>query len=120
MLKILSPEISYNEKKKRDHKDFLIKVVQIFLIGQFIILGLLIFGIIGAFITFHALGNDFSIEGLKLVIHFVSLYITSVIVELIAMLNYIISRVFDTSITGLVELYKDKESSSKEESKKDK
>lgn len=38
---------------------------------------------------------------------FVSIYITSVVIELIAMLKCIVTNVFDTSITSLVELYKD-------------
>ena len=35
LVKILSPEITENEKKKREHKDELINIVKIFLIVQF-------------------------------------------------------------------------------------
>ena len=56
---------------------------------------------------FHGVKNDLDLEDIKLIINFISLYITSVVIELIALLKYIVSNVFDTSITGLVEIYKD-------------
>lgn len=118
LLKILSPEIKYNEKKKRKHKDKLISIIKVFLICQFIILLFLLFGIITMIFVFHGLKNDLEFSYLELIIKFVSLYVTSVVAELIAMLYFIVSNVFDTSITGLVELYKDatnKNESSKEQ-----
>lgn len=57
--------------------------------------------------VFHGLNNDLDLEYIKEIIKFISLYITSVVVELVAMLKYIVKNVFDTSITGLVEFYKD-------------
>ncbi len=57
--------------------------------------------------VFHGLGNNLDLSYIDIIIKFVSVYITSVVVELIAMLHYIVSKVFDTSITGLVEIYKD-------------
>lgn len=107
LIKILSPEITNNELKKREHKDALIGIVQKFLIFQFIIMLSLLFGIIIMIFVFHGIGNDLDLKYIKVIINFVSLYITSVVVELIAMLKYIVSNVFDTSITGLVEIYKD-------------
>lgn len=56
---------------------------------------------------FHGLRNDLDINYLEVIIKFISIYITSVVAELIAMLYFIVSNVFDTSITGLVEVYKD-------------
>lgn len=108
LLKILSPEITKNEDKKRTHKDKLINIVQLFLIFQFIILLVLVFGTITMIFVFHWKENDLELSYVNAIIKFISVYITSVVVELIAMLNYIVSKVFDTSITGLVELYKDK------------
>lgn len=107
LIKILSPEITKNEDKKREHKDSLINIVKTFLIVQFCILFALIFGVLAMIFVFHGLNNELSLDYIKEIIKFVSLYITSVVVELIAMLRYIVSNVFDTSITGLVEFYKD-------------
>lgn len=107
LLKILSPQIEHNEDKKRIHKDKLISIIKIFLVCQFIILLFLLFGIITMIFVFHGLKNDLELSYLELIVKFVSLYITSIVAELIAMLHFIVSNVFDTSITGLVELYKD-------------
>lgn len=107
LIKILSPEITKNEDRKRQHKNDLINIVKIFLIAQFITLFFLLFGIIIMIFIFHGMGNDLELSYIKTIIGFISVYITSVVVELIAMLKYIVSNVFDTSITGLVEFYKD-------------
>lgn len=114
LVKILSPEITNNEEKKREHKDKLINIVKIFLIFQFSILMILLFGIIIAIFVFHGLKNDFELSYIETIIKFVGAYITSVVIELIAMLKYIVSNVFDTSITGLVEMYKDATSKEQE------
>lgn len=107
LLKILSPEITRNEEKRREHKDQLMNIVKKFLIFQFAILSVLLIGIIVTIFVFHGLKNDIDIKYLKTIIKFVSVYISSVVVEIIAMLHSIVKNVFDTSITGLVELYKD-------------
>lgn len=46
--------------------------------------------------------NDSTI---KIVFSYLGAYMTSVIVELIAMLNFIVKRVFDTSISGLADSF---------------
>lgn len=107
LIKILSPEIRKNEDKKRKHKDKLISIVKIFLICQFLILMCLLFGVTIMVFIFHGLNNDLGLDYLEIIIKFISIYITSVVAELIAMLYFIVSNVFDTSITGLVEVYKD-------------
>lgn len=107
LVKILSPQIEQNEQEKRKHKEKLISIVKIFLICQFFILMCLLFGIVTMTFVFHGTKNDLDLSYLELLTKFVSLYITSVVAELIAMLYFIVSNVFDTSITGLVELYKD-------------
>ena len=58
--------------------------------------------------VFHGVGKELDLSYINTIVKLISVYITSVVAELIAMLNYIVSKVFDTSITGLVELYKDK------------
>lgn len=108
LLKILSPEITKNEDKKREHKDILIKLVKIFLAFQFFIVTVLVLGTIIMVFVFHGVGKEMDLSYINTIVKLISVYITSVVAELIAMLNYIVSKVFDTSITGLVELYKDK------------
>lgn len=124
LIEILSPQLSANESKKREHKNQLIKIVKIFLIFQFLLLLFLLVGTLVMIFVFHALKNDLKLSYINAIVKFIGFYITSVVVELIAMLNYIVSNVFDTSITGLVELFKDATSNSntnnKENSNKDK
>lgn len=108
LLKILSPEITKNEDKKREHKDILINLVKIFLAFQFFIVTVLVLGTIIMVFVFHGVGKELDLSYINTIVKLISVYITSVVAELIAMLNYIVSKVFDTSITGLVELYKDK------------
>lgn len=117
LVKILSPEITENEKKKRAHKDTLINIVKIFLISQFILLAVLIIGTIVMIFVFHGLKNDLELSYIDIIIKFICAYITSVVVEVIAMLKFIVENVFDTSITGLVEFYKDKTKEKEEENK---
>lgn len=107
LIKILSPELEANEDKKRKHKDSLVNIVRNFLYIHFVVLALLLFLIIGFIFYFHYTNNDLDISYINTIIKFVTVYIASVIAEVIAMLKYIVSNVFDTSISGLVELYKD-------------
>ena len=107
LIKILSPEITENENKKRKHKDTLINMIKIFLISQLCVVGILTIGIITMVFVFHGLANDIALKYINMMFKFVSVYITSVVVELIAMLNYVVKNVFDTSITQLVESYKE-------------
>lgn len=105
LLGTLAPEVSKNEEKKRDHKDKLIKYVSIFLGTQFIIIFILIMIVIVSIIVFHALKNDFSSGIINMLFAFFGTYITSVIVELIFILKYIVVNVFDTSISALMEVF---------------
>lgn len=102
----LAPDVSKNEERKRDHKDKLIKYVSIFLGVQFAIIFILIMTVIISTIVFHALGNDFPTTMLQMLFAFFGTYITSVIVELICILKYIVVNVFDTSISALMEIFK--------------
>lgn len=54
-----------------------------------------------------AFTNNDSIEITKALLTFVTGYIASVIIELIAILKYIVRNVFDSSIAELVKLFKD-------------
>lgn len=102
LLHYLSPEIKNNEFTKRKHKYILIGLVTIFLVFQFITVYNLSTNLFN-----YAISKDANIEIIKLLIGFVSAYITSVVVELIAILNYVVKRVFDTSIKELIELFKE-------------
>lgn len=104
LLETLAPEVSKNEEKKREHKDKLIKYVSIFLGLQFAVIFILIMIVLISIIVFHALGNDFSFDMVKMLFAFFGTYITSVIVELVYILKYIVVNVFDTSISALMEL----------------
>lgn len=106
LLNTLAPQISGNEEKKREHKDKLIKYVSIFLGTQFLIIFILTMLIIISIIVFHAIGKDFSATMLQMIFTFFGTYITSVIVELICILKYIIINVFDTSVSALMEAFK--------------
>lgn len=102
LLDYLSPEIKNNEEVKRNHKYILIVLVTIFLVFQFKTVHSMSISIMT-----YATKDGANIEILKLLIGFVSAYITSVVVELIAILKYVVKRVFDTSIKELIELFKE-------------
>ncbi len=106
LLNTLAPQVSKNEEKKREHKDKLIKYVSIFLGAQFTIIFILVMVVIISIIVFHALKNDFSSGTINMLFAFFGTYITSVIVELICILKYIVVKVFDTSISALMEVFK--------------
>ena len=78
LVKVLSPEITKNEDKKRQHKDNLIQIIKLFLLSQFIIIFLLLVGIITMIFVFHGLNNDLELSYIDIIIKFVSVYITSV------------------------------------------
>lgn len=104
LIDILSPQISKNEQAKRSHKVVLIILLTLFLIIQF----LSVYNITGSVIN-YGISEKVDHEILKTLLAFVSAYITSVVVELIAILKYIVKNVFDTSISELVKLFKEQE-----------
>ena len=108
LLDVLSPEIKENEKKKREHKDTLMTAVSWFLGGQFVFVALMVGVLFYAFIKCHMNGKPFSDDTMQMCFTFVGAYITSVVVELIAILRCIVKNVFDTSIAGLVEAFREK------------
>ena len=104
LIDILSPEISKNEQAKRIHKLALIILLTVFLIIQFFS----VYGITNSVINYGT-GENVDHEILKSLLTFVSAYITSVVVELIAILSYIVKNVFDASIAELVKIFKAQE-----------
>lgn len=105
LLKVLSPQIQENEEKKRIHKEVMLNTIVLFLKVQFILLFVLVFGTLLAVFIFHGLRNDLTDETFKIIIGFLGVYISSIIVELIYIVKYIVVNVFDTSIDGLVKLF---------------
>lgn len=107
LLDVLSPEIQENEKKKRMHKDWLMIAMAAFLIFQFIIVTIIVVGSGYWIIKSHVTNNPFSDSTLQIIFTFIGAYITSVVVELIAILKYIVKNVFDTSIAGMVNNFRE-------------
>ena len=62
----------------------------------------------------YSVGDDAEEKIVDLLLKFDVAYITSVIIELIAILKYIVKSVFDASITELIKIFK---SNSSEEEK---
>lgn len=117
LISTLAPEITANEAKKREHKDKLITYVSIFLGVQFFVIFVLIMIIIISVIAFHSSGNDMPFATVNMLFAFFGTYITSVIIELICVLKFIIVKVFDTSIDSLVALFNSHEEKLSKEQK---
>nr|DAU86629.1 MAG TPA: hypothetical protein [Caudoviricetes sp.] len=94
-------EITKNEEKKREHKDLLLKIVMWFLGLQFGLFFLLLTGVIVCLIIGHMTNKPFPIEMTTMIFDMLKIYLTSIIVELISMLYFIVKNVFDTTIPDL-------------------
>lgn len=105
LLKTLAPEITLNEQKKREHKDKLIKYLARFLIFQFAFVFIIIMTAVVSIICFHATNNPLSQGMVNILFAFFGTYLTSVVVELIYILKYIVEQVFDTSISSLTKAF---------------
>ena len=110
LVDILSPEISKNEHAKRTHKFILIILLASFLIAQFYAVFLFSNKIID-----YAISNISSTTMVNSLIAFLSAYITSVVVELIAILRWMVKNVFDSPIADLVKVFKDVDDNKKEQ-----
>ena len=104
LIDFLSPQISENEKSKRKHKSCLIILLTLFLVVQFLAVGFLSNKAIS-----YAFISDANVDIVNSLLAFVSAYITSVVVEMIAILKYIVKNVFDTSLVDLVKIFKSDE-----------
>lgn len=102
LLDILSPEIKDNENAKRKHKFILIGLLAAFLIIQFLAVGFISDKVIS-----YAILETSKAEIVNSLLTFVTGYITSVVIELIAILKYIVKNVFDTSLIELVKIFKE-------------
>lgn len=107
LIHVLSPEIQKNEEKKRKHKDWLMIIMGLFLLFQFILVAIIICALGYFVVKAHLSGNPFSDSTIRILFTFIGSYITSLIIELIAILRYIVKNVFDTSVAGMVNNFKD-------------
>lgn len=109
--KVLAPQLEENEKLKREQKTDLMNNIFIILKWQFIATYVFVLVVLIALLCSTLLGipEKVAIEAIS----FIKFYITSIIVELISILFFIVKNVFDTSI---VDLFKN---SDKSKDKKD-
>lgn len=107
LIDVLSPQVEENEKTKRIHKYILLAIVGAFIAIQFFLTHYLIT------ITYNFIFDTYKVKGaidthlINLLFTFLTGYITSVVVELIYMLKFMVQNVFDTSISDLVKLFKE-------------
>lgn len=93
---VLAPQLKENEDLKREHKGVLMTNIFKILKWQFIFTYIFVFTIIIAvlFSSYLGITEKLAMEGIS----FIKFYITSIIVELISILFFIVKNVFDTSI----------------------
>lgn len=106
----VTTEITKNEEKKREHKDLLLKLVAWFLGLQFGLFFLLLSGVIVMIVVAHMVKMDFSMDVINSVFDMLKMYLTSIIVEMISMLYFIVRNVFDTTIPDLAKQFATKDS----------
>ncbi len=107
LIDVLSPQVEENERTKRIHKYILLAIVGVFIVIQFFLTHYLIT------ITYNFIFETYKSKGtidthlINLLFTFLTGYITSVVIELIYMLKFMVQNVFDTSISDLVKLFKE-------------
>ncbi len=97
---VLSPQLKKNEKLKRQQKETLMtnifKILKLQFICTYVFVLILIAVILGS--SFLNISENTIIS----IIKFIEFYITSIVVELLSILFFIVKNVFDTSITDLI------------------
>lgn len=97
--RVLSPQLEINEDLKRQHKNVLMRNIFKILKWQFIFTYIFVSILLISVILSQFLSLDAII--IKTVINFIEFYITSIVVELISILFFIVQNVFDKSIVDL-------------------
>lgn len=115
----LIPQLVENENQKRDLKYKMVHIITGCLIAQGLILLVPMAAIIHATFSSILKENDNLSQNLPEILSFLKYFISAVIVETLTMLYYIIKKVFDSSITDMIELFK-KNKKKKKNNKKDK
>lgn len=110
---VLAPQLKENEVLKREQKKGLMENLFAILKWQLIAtyMAVTIILLILMFSSFLGISEQLATEAIE----FIKFYITSIIVELIAILFFIVKNVFDTSITDLFSNF-DKNSKDKKDS----
>lgn len=97
---VLSPQLRKNEELKRNQKEKLMnelfKILKIQFIFTYVFVLVLIVGTLGS--SFFSISEDI----VESIIKFLEFYITSIVVELLSILFFIVKNVFDTSIVDLI------------------
>lgn len=112
LLDVLSPEVKKNEKTKRFQKWCLIICLTGFLIFQFYA----VFHFTDKIIS-YSVNRGATNKIVDYLLKFDVAYISSVVIELIAIVKYIVENVFDTSITELIKIFKSNSNDEKEQEK---
>lgn len=114
--KVLSPQLEENEKLKRIHKNVLMtnifKILKWQFIFTYLFVSALLIAVVLSNILFHL-----NTEIIKIIVKFIKFYITSIVVELISILFFIVQNVFDKSI---VDLFKNFDDTKRRKKKQDK
>lgn len=97
--KVLSPQLKKNEKLKRTHKSVLMSNIFKLLKWQFIFTYVFVSILLVSVIFSSFLSLDTQV--INAIIKFIKFYITSIVVELISILFFIVQNVFDKSIVDL-------------------
>lgn len=102
----LIPQLVENENQKRDLKYKMVNIITGCLIAQGLILFVPMTAII--YVSFSPIlkDNNNLNNNLSEILSFLKYFISAVIVETLTMLYYIIKKVFDSSITDMIELFK--------------
>ena len=103
---VLAPELKKNEELKREQKKKLMENIFKILKGQFIATYLFIIIIIIqlTFSSYLKISEALAME----IMSFIKFYITSIIVELISILFFVVKNVFDTSIVDMFKNFDNK------------
>lgn len=96
---VLAPELTKNEKLKRKHKTQLMNKIFHLLKWQFFCTYLFVSILLLAVVFSTDLG--LAPTTIKIIVNFIKFYITSIVVELISILFFIVKSVFDKSIVDL-------------------
>ena len=101
----LQKKYAITKRKKRNHKDTLLKGIMIFLGCQFGLFFVLLSGVICMIIVAHFIGNNMPIDIITLLLSMLKDYMIAIVAEMIAMLFFIVRNVFDTTIPDLAKLF---------------
>lgn len=107
LIDVLSPQVVENEKTKRIHKYILLAIVGAFIVIQFLLTFYLISSTYNFIFEAYKENGTINTHLINLLFAFLTGYITSVVVELIYMLKFMVQNVFDTSISDLVKIFKE-------------